>query len=240
MFILSPVQLHHQNTGGMYCRVLMYILFRQNHLLHVWIIFRPHCRTVYVDAAYCYIPNSVICRSVCHSSEPCKNSWTDQDAVWVRDSGWPKNHVLDGLDPPMGRGSFEGKEWPIVKYRNPLLWAVKMAELTEVLFGLKIRVGPRNYVLRWGPDCSMQRCGFHGKGRAWTCPTTLSRVVQKWLNWSRCHWVVDSSGPKQRVGCTLAQPCEYNWTVHVRRWCGLFVRFLWPLVCCCAIESAAI
>jgi len=115
MFILSLVQLHfHQNTEGMYCWVLIYILFRQNHLLHVQIIFRPHCRTVYVDAAYCYIPNNVVCRSVYHSSEPCKNSWTDRDAVWVQDSGWPKNHVLDGgPDPPMGRGNFEGKGGPL-------------------------------------------------------------------------------------------------------------------------------
>jgi len=29
------------------------------------------------------------CRSVCHTSEPCKNSWTDWDAVWVEDSGGP-------------------------------------------------------------------------------------------------------------------------------------------------------
>jgi len=30
-----------------------------------------------VDAAYCYRPNS----AVCHTSEPCKNGSTDQDAV---------------------------------------------------------------------------------------------------------------------------------------------------------------
>jgi len=29
-------------------------------------------------------------RSVCHNLEPCKNSWTDRDAVWDVDSGWPK------------------------------------------------------------------------------------------------------------------------------------------------------
>jgi len=27
---------------------------------------------------------------VCHSNEPCKNGSTDQDAVWVEDSGGPK------------------------------------------------------------------------------------------------------------------------------------------------------
>jgi len=40
------------------------------------IIIRPHRRSTYVDAAYCYRPSSVVCRSVgwsvCHSSEPYK------------------------------------------------------------------------------------------------------------------------------------------------------------------------
>jgi len=46
--------------------------------LLVIIIIRPHRSTTYVDAAYCYLPSSVVCRSVClsvalsvcHSSEP--------------------------------------------------------------------------------------------------------------------------------------------------------------------------
>jgi len=37
-----------------------------------------------------------VCLSVCHSSEPCKNGCTDRDALWVEDSGGPRNHVLDG------------------------------------------------------------------------------------------------------------------------------------------------
>jgi len=27
--------------------------------------------------------------SVCHDCEPCKNGWSDRDAVWVVDSGGP-------------------------------------------------------------------------------------------------------------------------------------------------------
>ena len=30
------------------------------------------------------------CLSVCHTSEPCKNVCTDRDAVWVEDSGGPR------------------------------------------------------------------------------------------------------------------------------------------------------
>jgi len=50
------------------------------------------CRIyVYVyTALLCYRPSSVVCRSVCHSSEPCKNGWNDRDAVWDKDSGRPK------------------------------------------------------------------------------------------------------------------------------------------------------
>jgi len=111
-----------------------------------------------------------------------------------------------------------------------------MAELTEVLFGFKIQVGPRNHVLRWGRDCSMQRCSFHRKGHARACPMTLSWVVQKWLNWSRC-----------RSGCGLewAKAACIRWGAHWHNlantiepsMCGsdaaFFVRFLWPRVLLC-------
>jgi len=42
-----------------------------------------------------------VCRSVCHTSEPYKNGFTDRDAVWFEDSGvGPGNHVLDGVQIP--------------------------------------------------------------------------------------------------------------------------------------------
>jgi len=69
-------------------------------------IISPHHSTTYVDAACCYQPSSVVCLSVCHTGEPCKNSLTDRDAIWVEDSGGPKN-VLDGGPDPTGKGNFE-------------------------------------------------------------------------------------------------------------------------------------
>jgi len=69
-------------------------------------IIRSHCSTTYVGAAYCYRPSSMVCRSVTVMS-PAK-MWTDRDAVWVEDLGGPRNHVLDGVKIPMGRGSFYG------------------------------------------------------------------------------------------------------------------------------------
>jgi len=31
---------------------------------------------------------------VCHSCEPCKNGWTNWDAIWVVESGWPKEPCI--------------------------------------------------------------------------------------------------------------------------------------------------
>jgi len=42
----------------------------------------PHRSTTYVDAAHCYLQmSSMLCLSVCHDCEPCKNRYTDLDAV---------------------------------------------------------------------------------------------------------------------------------------------------------------
>ena len=38
---------------------------KMKHVSHVH--YRPHCSSTYVDAAYCYRPSSVVCRSVCRS-----------------------------------------------------------------------------------------------------------------------------------------------------------------------------
>ena len=73
------------------------------------VIIRPHCSTTYVDAVYSYPPSGVVCRSVCHTSEPCKNGCTDRDAVWVGDSGGLRAPCIRwDPDPPMERGNFEG------------------------------------------------------------------------------------------------------------------------------------
>jgi len=77
-------------------------------------IIRPHRHrsTTYVDAAYSYRPSSVVCQSVCHTREPCKNGSTDRAAFWVEDLGGPGEPCIRwGPDPPMGRGKFFGGEW---------------------------------------------------------------------------------------------------------------------------------
>ena len=53
-----------------------------------------------------------LCLSVGHVREPCKNGWTDRDAVWVGDSGGPKEPYvcIRWVHPmyPKGRGNFGG------------------------------------------------------------------------------------------------------------------------------------
>jgi len=68
-----------------------------------------HSSTMYVDVAYCYRLSSMVCPSVCHSSEPCKNGWTDRDAIWFWSQVGRWNHVLDGgSDLPPQEGQFWG------------------------------------------------------------------------------------------------------------------------------------
>jgi len=90
-----------------------------------------------------------ICRSVCHNSQPCKNGCTDRDAVWVDDSGGPKEPCIrSGPDPPWGN-----LVHPIVKYRDTATAVpyAKTAEPIEVLFGFWAWMGQRNHMLDGNP-----------------------------------------------------------------------------------------
>jgi len=58
--------------------------------------------------------------SVCHSSEPYKNGSTDRDAVWVEDSGAPKEPCIRLSRYPIKRAILRGKGRPIVKYMDTL------------------------------------------------------------------------------------------------------------------------
>ena len=70
------------------------------------IIIRPHRSTTYVDVDYCCRPSSVVCVSVCHTSEPCKTAEPIEMPFGLRTLVGPVNHVLDrGPDPPL-EGAF--------------------------------------------------------------------------------------------------------------------------------------
>jgi len=100
----------HDDTRRVKCCILLLLLLARI------------ARTTHVDVVYCYQPNSMVCRLVCHTSEPCKNGWTDRDAVWVEDSGGPRK-------PCIRWGSrLRGKEHPIVKYRDTLQSSVQKGQ----------------------------------------------------------------------------------------------------------------
>jgi len=89
--------------------ILVIIIFLSFFIFY-FIMIRPHRSITYVDAAFCYRPSSVVCRSVCHTNEPCKKGCTEQDTVWVEDLGESKEPCIRwGSRSPMGRGNFEGK-----------------------------------------------------------------------------------------------------------------------------------
>jgi len=73
-----------------------------------------------------------------------------------------------------------------------------------------------------------------GEGR----PIVKYRDIQPWAVQKRrtdrgAVWEAQSGGSKEaciRWGSTLSQSDEYDWTVHVRQWCGLWVNLLWLFV----------
>jgi len=75
--------------------------------------------------------------SVCHTSQPYKNGRSDWDAVWVEDSGGPKEPW--GPDHPWEGGILRGKRSNHGRS--------KTAEPIEVLFRLRARMSPGNRVL---------------------------------------------------------------------------------------------
>jgi len=91
------------------CRLTQVVLYncRKMVVVAAVAVIRPHHSTTYVDAAYCYWPSSVVCWSVGHTSEPCKNGWIGLDAVWVEDSaGHREPHIRWDSRSPHGNGKF--------------------------------------------------------------------------------------------------------------------------------------
>jgi len=73
------------------------------------------CNDFYLDAACCYQPSSLVCRSICLSVclsvtlvSPAKTTESIEMPFGLRTRIGPGNHVLDGgPDPPMGKGNFD-------------------------------------------------------------------------------------------------------------------------------------
>jgi len=70
----------------------------QSESAYTTIIIRPHRSTTYVDAAYCYRPSSVVCRSVCQSitlMSCAKTAEAIEMPFALKTRVGPRNHVLD-------------------------------------------------------------------------------------------------------------------------------------------------
>jgi len=95
-----------------------------------FIVFRPHRGTTYVDVAYCYRLHSMVCRSVSWGRERCEDGCTDRDAVWIVDSGGPKEacahwrHLLNTIKPSVcgSDAIFVKLLWPLTYWLRPSQW----------------------------------------------------------------------------------------------------------------------
>jgi len=124
----------------------------------ILIIIRPHRSTMYIDAAYCYRPSSVVCQSVCHTSEPCKNGWTNQDAVWFENSGGPRKLCIRwGPDTPWEGTIFGGRSVPLQSIGTPVQKRFNQSRCRFWLWA-PIGQGIINYMGVQVP---------HGKGQFW-------------------------------------------------------------------------
>jgi len=109
--------------------------------------------------AYCYRLSSVVGRSVClsvwlsvcHTSEPCENGCTDGAAVWVEDSGGPRERCIIrwGPDPPWEGSIFRGEGRPIVKYRDTLWSSVQKQLNRSRCLWVVGSDGPKESCARW-------------------------------------------------------------------------------------------
>ena len=189
-------------------------------------IIRPHRTTTYIDAAYCYRPSSVVCRSVCLSqSSALQKRRTDRDAVWVVDSSGLKEPCITWRSwsaawkwAILGKGASHCKVYGLfaVSY-------TKTAETIEMPFGMLSRVNPRNHVLD-RVQVPHKNGQFWGGGHAQTCQMTLCVSCAKtaepiempfglWIQVVPGKYVLHRE-------YRLAPPSEYDWTVRVRRRCG--------------------
>ena len=99
----------------------MHLLIFVIHSYSEGLLFRPHRSTTYVDAAYCYRPSSVVCRSAT-LVRPVKTAAPIEIPFRLRTRVGPRNHVLDGGSRSSHeKGNFEGEVLPIVKYGDTLL-----------------------------------------------------------------------------------------------------------------------
>jgi len=92
-----------------------------------------------------------------------------------------RNHGLDGVQIPYGKGQFWGKGAPTVKYRDFLPWAVCKNSCTDWdAIWVAESGGPKEPHIRCGYRSPWELGNFVGAGHALTCPTTLCPYTLQW------------------------------------------------------------
>jgi len=142
----------------------------------------------------------------------------------------PRNHELHrGPDIPMGRSNFGGKgaHCKVCRLSAVELW--KNGWTYRFAIWIVDSVGPK--------EAQVQSCS---PGSANVPDDTLPWAVRKRLNWSICRlgcawlgWTEESTSSivfaRWRqwalMGGTLAPPDECDWTVRLRRRCGLMSNY---------------
>ena len=154
-----------------------------------------------------------VCRSVCHTSQPCKNGWSDRDAVWIEDSGVPREPCIrSGSRSPMWRGNFDGEGASHCKvYGHSAVICAKVAEPIEMPFGLWDRMGPRNHLLDDGPDPPWEgtifgEWGTHCKASAVRCAKMAELIDLPFRLWT---WVGQRKHKFNRI-CQVAPMCPHE------------------------------
>jgi len=128
--------------------------------------------------------------SVCQSVTVEKNGLTNRDAVWVEDSGGPKEPCIRWRSRSPWEGRGEGR--PIVKYRDVRPWAVqKWLNHWDAVMDLDLGA-----YIGWG--CTLAPPGkYHWTVHVWWRCGLLSNYFDQWLHFA---WVVDNKRKYISIG----------------------------------------
>jgi len=112
------------------------------------VLVRPHRSSTYVDAAYCYRPSSVICRSVTVVSPKTAERIEMAFVLWA--GMGPRNRVRRESRSPVARGNCKEGEHARACPTTLCSELCKMAKPMEIPFELWTPVGRRKHMLHGG------------------------------------------------------------------------------------------
>jgi len=135
--------------------------------------------------------------SVCLSrSSPCRNHWTDRDAVWVVYSRGPKEPCIRFRWAFRSRAKEQywgEKGRPIIKYKTSAVSCVKTAEPIQMLFGMWTQMALRKHVLGGAWGCTLAQSGEHEPSMCGGDVAFLSNDFDH-LSWLSAGWLQQVGG----------------------------------------------